>query len=347
MKSVADLRQDVAEPITAGTDTQLAASACAGPFREETRRLFVDVAQQGIIAAGVKPAPRPVFRKLHGIAHGSLRLHSDLPDRFRHGLLAQSSYAAWVRFSSDTRPQTPDRENSTLGIAIKLFGVTGATLDEDDPDAGTCDLLLQNHDRFFVDNGQDFCEFSHAAVLGDFDAYIAAHPETKVVLDEMAKPEASALGATYWSVLPYACGPEVAVKYRLAPLGAPAGGTLPVEDPDYLKADLARRLASGAASFEFAVQPFTSDTETPLDKAMKRWPTPFLPIGVLTLDRQVVGAPGQAAYGENLSFHPWRVPPSNQPLGSIADARRITYRSSAHLRRTVNGVPAVEPRRAR
>jgi hypothetical protein len=346
MKSVADLRRDVTEPTTAGTDTQLAVSGCAASFREETRRLFVDVVQRGIIAAGVKPAPRPVFRKLHGIAHGSLQLHSDLPDRFRHGLLAQSSYAAWVRFSSDTRPQTPDRENSTLGIAIKLFGVTGATLDEDDPDAGTGDLLLQNHDRFFVDNGQDFCAFSHAAVLGDFDAYISAHPETKAVLDEMAKPEASVLGATYWSVLPYACGPEVAVKYRLTPLDARAGGTIP-DDPDYLKADLARRLASGSASFELAVQPFTSDAVTPLDKAMTRWPTPFQPIGVLTVSRQAVGAPGQAAYGENLSFHPWRVPPANQPLGSIADARRVTYRSSAHLRRTVNGVPAVEPRRAR
>ena len=80
---------------------------------------------------------------------------------------------------------------------------------------------------------------------------------------------------------------------------------------------------------------------------MTRWPTPFQRVGELVVDRQDVTAPGQEAYGDNLSFQPWRAPAANRPLGSVAASRQVTYRSAAHLRRTVNGVPAPEPGRPR
>ena len=182
---------------------------------------------------------------------------------------------------------------------------------------------MQNHDRFFVATGRDFCAFSHAAVLGDLDAWLADHPETAEVLTEMSKLEASALGASYWSVLPFACGPEASVKYRLTPLDHAPGGAPPEDAPDFLRQDLARRLAAGSARFELAIQPFTSDAETPLDAAMTRWPTPFQRIGELVVDRQDVTAPGQDAYGENLSFGPWRVPSANRPMGSEWTSRAL------------------------
>lgn len=329
-----------------GTSGAAAESPCGASSREETRRLFVDVVQGSLIRSGVRPAPRPVFRKVHGIAKATLRVYAGIPERFRHGVFAYRELPAWVRFSSDTSPQEPDASRATIGIGIKLFGLRCETLDSDDPDSGTADLLMQNHDRFFVDTGLDFCEFSHAAVHGELDAYLAAHPETKTVLDEMAKPESSVLAATYWSVLPHACGPEAIVKYRLRPLSE-TSQTVPGTDPNYLRLDLARRLASGEAAFELSVQAFSTDAETPLDAATRRWSTPFVPIGTLAVERQDVNRAGQDLYGDNLSFNPWRTPNANRPLGSIADSRRTTYRSSAFVRRTTNGVPAVEPTRPR
>ncbi|HEU5321712.1 MAG TPA: LodA/GoxA family CTQ-dependent oxidase, partial [Methylomirabilota bacterium] len=58
---------------------------------------------------------------------------------------------------------------------------------------------------------------------------------------------------------------------------------------------------------------------------------------------QDVTARGQAAYGETLSFDPWRTPEAHAPVGSVAEARRVVYQASAALRRHVNGEPVGEP----
>lgn len=337
----------VADALEAGEG--VVPAPCAEDHREETRRLFVDVLQKSRIAAGQRPALRPVFLKPHGVARGRLSLNPDIPDRFRHGILAARELRAWVRFSSDTVPTTPDSANSTLGIALKLFGVAGPTLDTDDPIASTADLLLQNHDRFFVDTAADFCAFSHAILVTDsFDQYVEAHPETARVLDEMAKAETSALTATYWSVLPYACGPAAIVKYRLVSREVPKPAQLPdARDPNRLALDLAARLSTGKAVFDLEVQPFVSEAETPTDKATVRWTQAFVRLGSLVIEQQDVNELGQSTYGENLSFDPWRVPDANRPLGSLAASRRIAYRSAAFVRRHANGVPIVEPRQPR
>ena len=48
-------------------------------------------------------------------------------------------------------------------------------------------------------------------------------------------------------------------------------------------------------------------------------------------------------YGENLAFNPWHCLPEYEPAGSISQARRLVYASSATERRNVNGVTTREP----
>jgi hypothetical protein len=92
---------------------------------EGLRQLFVDYFQGASIAAGRDPATRPVFVRLHGAAHGWFRVRPDLPAELRVGVFAKATeYPVWTRFSSDVQPGTPDLK-STIGVAIKLFGVTG------------------------------------------------------------------------------------------------------------------------------------------------------------------------------------------------------------------------------
>ena len=309
------------------------------------KQMFVDIVQTRRIRQGQTPARRPVFLKPHGVAHGRFEMRRDLPKDLKVGVFALDSLPAWVRFSSDAQPTDPDLK-TTCGIGIKLFGVPGPKLLGG---GETQDFILQNMDVFFVDDAQAMCEFTKAGVVdGDYDPYIDSHPVTKRILKEMEKVELSSLTATYWSVLPYGFGAGRYVKYKLEPETKPDG--LPSNDPNYLAADLARRLRDGEASFRFMVQFFVNDKVTPLDRATVRWSeTASKPVHVatLTLPRQDITALGQASYGENLAYNPWHSLAEHKPEGSISDARRVVYAASATERHDANGVPNREPDAAR
>ena len=130
--------------------------------------MFVDGSQGERIARGRDPVVRPVFLNPHGTARGTLTVRADLPDELRVGFLElarqrSEGLHAWTRFSSDTVPSRPDLL-TTRGVGVKLFGVPGAKRLDGEGNADTQDLLMQNHDVFFVDPAQEMCEFTRAGV---------------------------------------------------------------------------------------------------------------------------------------------------------------------------------------
>lgn len=310
---------------------------------ERIKKMFVDIGQARRIRLGQNPALRAVFSKLHGIAFGTFEVLPDLPDELKVGVFALSKLDACVRFSSDTRPSSPDLK-STCGLAIKLSGVEGKKLLGD---GDTHDFIFQNHDVFFVDNAQEMAAFTTAGVVdGDYDAYLDQHPITKTILDEMEKDVSSTLSIDYWSVLPYAFG-DRAVKYVLEPVAPIAG--LPSNSNDYLAMDLQNRLRREAVEFRFSVQFYVDDVQTPIDKATVRWEesvSQAIHIATLRLHQQDITTLGQADFGENLSFNPWHALEVHQPLGSLSAARRVAYQASAEKRHQANGIPTQEPTQA-
>lgn len=312
---------------------------------EDIRASFIDDFQKVRIANGERPAERAVFRKQHGVAKGKLSVVASCPAKFRAGLWARGPYDVWIRWSSDAPPDVPDQKNNTIGFALKLFGVTGPTLATDNPLASNADLIFQNSDIFFVDNARDMAAISSSKETG---AFTAVHKRSLLVLKEMAKVEKSLLSARYSSTLPYALGDAI-VKYRLIAAQAVADDP-PGASPNYLAEDLKRRLAAGPISFVIEAQSFVDDSVTPIDRATERWEeriSPFETVAQLDIPAQDIDQPGQAAYGEGLAFSPWRTLYANRPVGSIADARRISYPASAAVRRSLNGQSMDEPDKPR
>lgn len=314
--------------------------------------MFVEMVQRGRIERGQCPARRPVFLRLHGIAHGRLEIVPHLPERARVGLFREPrSYPVWVRYASDLPDGRPDLK-STVGIGIKVFDVPGIKDLPPDEHAPTMDLLLQNIDVFFVDNAREMCEFTKASLTGSDVAneWLNEHPRTREILDEMEKIVPSVLETDLWSAMPFCWGERDFCKYKLEPEIVPPGPAPDYDDPDYLRVDLAQRLRGGEARLKFLVQ-WQIDPETmPIDRATVRWSetdSPPLHVATLILPAQDIDARGQSAYGETLSFNPWRVLPDHQPVGSIAEARKIVYQASAKLRRDVNGESVGEPQEVR
>lgn len=310
-------------------------------------KMFVEITQGDRIKRGQSPAMRPVFLKPHGIAAGEFVVREDLPPELQIGLLGKPgvTFPAWVRFSSDTVSTVGDFQ-TTLGIGIKLFGVRGPKL-LDDPEDTTFDLILQNSEVFFLDRATDMCAFTKAGVIDrDYDKYLDAHPETRALLDAMAKPVGSVLATSYWSCLPFRFGSNTYAKYKLEPLLSVEQPSSRPDDPTYLAADLAARLKQASARFRFMIQLRKNPDQMPLDRATVAWSeelSPPIHVADLVLHMQDVTARGQAEYGENLAMNIWRVTKEHEPVGSLADARRAVYAASAEQRRDVNGIPVGEP----
>ncbi|KGF68954.1 hypothetical protein LL06_13525 [Hoeflea sp. BAL378] len=304
---------------------------------ERLVEMFVEMGQARRTRVDPPPAERAVFRKLHGVAHGYLERHADMPEHLRVGIFAHERLTAWMRFSSDTAPMAPDL-GSTLGIGLKLFGVPGMNALGEEGE--TADLILQAASRFFVDDARQMVEFTYAGVVQkNYDAYLARHPETNAILNAMTAPKGSVLTTTYWALLPFHLGDEI-VKYRLEPETPPEN--VPDDATDYLKTDMTNRLAEREYRFTLSVQMRTDPALMPLDQAMVEWPeeaSPFRPVATLVIPRQRIDARGQSDYGQNLSFNIWRVPPANRPSedSSIAVVRREVYAAGAKLRQTANG----------
>lgn len=322
----------------------MASINCGSDPNAGLKDMFVNRTQLRRIREGQCPARRAVFLKPHGIVKATWQIDPSFPQQWRIGVFSHDTLTAWLRFSSDTVPGAPDLK-TTLGVGIKLFGVPGKKLLDGEEDSLTADFVLQNHDVFFVDTAKDMCEFTQAGVVNhDYKTYLDAHPVTKKILDEMAKPVSSVLDSNYWSCLPYALG-EAFVKYKLSPVTV-AGNIGQSDNPNYLSDELEQRMLLHDAQFQFFVQFQSNDAEMPLDRATVAWDeniSKSVPVATLTLHKQNIEAPGQEMYGENLSYNPWHTLPEHKPAGSINEARRSVYKASADLRRMNNGIPQCEP----
>jgi len=304
------------------------------------KQMFVDQVQRGRIDKGQCPAKRPVFLRLHGVAHGRLEVVPHLPEELRVGLFQPGAcHPVWVRFSSDIPDNAPVLK-STVGIGLKIFDVDDATMD----------VTFQNTHIFFVDDAEQMCAFTRASLAGEGDEWLKDHPRTQEILDSMAKEVGSVLDTEYGSVIPFRFGPDRHCKYALVPESVP--GTHAPDDtaPNYLARDLERRLGAGEARIRFCVQLQTDPDTMPLDQATVPWrrdASPFRHVATLVLPKQDITTRGQGAYGEQLAFNPGRTPDAHAPVGSIAEARKVVYAASAELRRDTNGQSVGEPAQPR
>ena len=141
----------------------------------------------------------------------------------------------------------------------------------------------------------------------------------------------------YFSAAPIRYG-AYAVHYALAPqTKSEPNGSIP-PSADYLREDLARRLAEGPVVYDMRVQFYVDEATTPIEDASVEWKekdTPFVTVARLTLPKQDIdGARGRkiADFVEGLSFDPWHALEAHRPLGNVMRARNHAYRLSTKER---------------
>jgi hypothetical protein len=308
--------------------------------------------------SGSGPLHRDAHPKSHGCVRAKFIVSADLPRHLRCGLFERpGTYNAWIRYSNGAPSEAPDSRPDVRGMAIKVMGVSGTKLLEDELDAQTQDFVVCNHHSFFVKDPADYVSFVSNFMNGKPLGFIfpALNPlkwrlrEVWNLANGLLKSIPSPTEIRYWSQTPYLLDTmlwgDTAVKYSVVPRSVPKVPALPKSD-NRLRETLVAQLATGDVVLDFMVQTQKSPSTMPIEDPRIRWSeteSPFVKVATIVIEAQVFDTPERRNFDENLSFTPWHALPVHKPLGGINNARRAVYQAISRLRHEKNGVVREEP----
>ncbi len=308
-------------------------------------------------SASAKAGQRPVLRDAHAKGHGCVRaeftVEPNLPADLAKGVFSEGrSFPAWIRFSNGNGTPHDDHAGDGRGMAIKLVGVPGPKILDDEADAVTQDFVMINFPVFFIRNALEYVPFTERSLQGKSADYYAMHPDEKAITDAItSKSVDEVFEQRYFSMTPYRLGDRY-IKFSARPVTCTGRAPLvertgapPANNPDYLRDGMISWLAEKDACFRFAV-PSQSDATMPVEDPTVLWDearSPFVDVASIRIPRQRFDSPAQQEYCENLSFTPWHSRPEHRPVGGINRMRKAVYSAISRLRHTLNKAPRVEP----
>jgi hypothetical protein len=297
--------------------------------------------------------PRGQHMKGHGCVRAEFTVLPELPEALRHGVFARpQTFNACIRFSNGKG--WDDRQPDAHGMAIKLLGVPGEKLLEDEKDATTQDFVLFDNPIFFIKDVADYVPFmedfrrlkssglSFGKILAVLKLLFSQNYKWRLLRATGSKKPDSPLRISYWSTTPAKLGPS-AVKYMAAPDLVLTPSAPAIDSPDRLRLAMAARLSAGEARFDFSVQVQGDPVAMPVEDPTVAWNAPWQKVATIRIPPQTFDSPEQMRACENLSFTPWHSLPEHRPLGGINRARREIYRAISKQRHELNGVPRREP----
>jgi hypothetical protein len=134
----------------------------ADPNFEQTLKTIIEASQHyvagSVAAEGLNLAVRDAHATGFGLARGEVEILGGLPQEYAQGIYATPGrHEAMVRFSSGSAHTGPDALlGPVCGMGLKLFGIAGPTLLEDEPDSGTFDYANINAPIFFCNTVEQY-----------------------------------------------------------------------------------------------------------------------------------------------------------------------------------------------
>ncbi len=290
-----------------------------------------------------------MLRDAHPKQHGCVRAQFSVPElspELKVGLFSQpADYPAWIRYSTATETVNHDKQKAMLGMAVKVMGVKGEKLLDDEKDGRTQDILLLSHPVLPIRNAEDFLEIVNEKAWFFFNPFGLHLHELKIALNSR-KHHPTPLDIRYWSTTPYLFGAGKAVKYSAKPCSRITQALPEKLTENYLREAMTRQLASEGVCFDLMVQFQTDANSMPIEDATIVWDetvSPFRKVASITIPKQDFDSDKQMEFCENLSMTPWHSLVAHRPLGSINRARKNVYRQISEFRHKQNKVQRQEP----
>jgi hypothetical protein len=327
---------------------------------------------------GTGRAVRFAHAKGYGLVKCEVEILADLPREYAQGIYSTpGKHAALIRFSNGAAHVGPDATlPNARGLALKIFGIPGPVLLDDEPDSGTFDYNTINMPVFFcntlahylfihqlfTDSASYFArgrsgahEFftEYLTGKGKLDQKDWAWDELLAFLGALKLPSVNSLLTTYFTMGAVRHGDYVA-KVRFAPVQAFADAVEQravdlASAPDAYRRALVEELKQRPFEFDLQIQLCTDLQRMPVQDVTVEWLeqfSPFVTVAKVRIPKQDISDDGNLEKMDALSFTPWRVTADHAPLGEIQRVRREVYRRSSTLRHRLNGQERREPRSA-
>ncbi|ENW80887.1 hypothetical protein F909_02176 [Acinetobacter sp. ANC 3929] len=300
-------------------------------------------------------ALRDAHPKAHGCVRAEFHVSKSLPSNLAKGIfIPDKTYSAWIRFSNASGDaRQADNKKDARGMAIKILGVPGKKLMENDDQATTQDFIMINHPVFFVNEPQRYLSFiedvnSKSTLKKLQIPFTLGFQGTMNAFRASNSKISNPIQARYWSMVPYQLGlgtDRQAVKYSARPC-TPNSVEIPNKpDHDFLRETLRKNLQTSDACMEFLIQPRTT-SKMLVEDSMTEWKesqAPFYQVATIHIPKQFFDTPEQNKFCENLSFTPWHALPEHRPLGAINRLRKVIYENISTIRHEMNSTERKEP----
>ncbi|MGH9969166.1 MAG: catalase family protein [Pyrinomonadaceae bacterium] len=358
----------------------------AEPDFEQTLQTVLDGMKQhmqgSVQSEGIGRMVRDAHAKGYGLARAEFEILSGMPNEYAQGIYAKPGrHEAMVRFSNGTNHVGSDRFLPPIvGIGLKIFGIEGKTLLDDEPDSHTFDYALINHPVFFVNTLKHYVFIQSLFANAGLPPPANLRPEEKeaelhrllynfVTGKGTLPPEQWAweeLGAflqltqhkyfnllleTYWTMGAVRHGDYIA-KVRVAPVQSFADRVVqraldPNAAEQVFRPALVAELRERPYEFDVQVQLSMDLDQMPVEKTTVRWPesfSPFVTVAKLRIPQQDIGGEDNFERMDKTSMSAWRVTEEHRPLGSIMRSRKEVYKQSSILRHQTNNQERKEPK---
>ncbi len=350
------------------------------PNFDENLRTVIGAAQEyikgSVESEGLGRAVRDAHAKGFGMARAEVEILDDLPAEYAQGIYARPGrHEALIRFSNGSPHSGSDAAigDVVMGIGLKIFGIEGRKLLDDEPDCETFDYAMINAPIFFCNTVRHYVfiqklflsageylskgrpglhEFLYNWVTGGgtLEKEDWAWDELAALLSYVRVQPVNLLLSTYWTMGAVRHGEYVA-KVRVAPVKDAAEKVVrrrldPKSAPEVFGPALAAELHERPYEFDLQVQLCVDLERMPVEDVTVEWPealSPFVTVAKVRLPQQDISGDEIREQMDATSMTPWRVTDEHRPLGNIMRARKEVYRQASILRHQLNHQVRREP----
>jgi hypothetical protein len=332
--------------------------------------------EDSVKGEGLNRAVRDAHAKGYGLARAEVEILGGLAPEYAQGIYAlPGRHEAMVRFSNGSPHTGADTSlGFVAGIGLKLFGIEGQTLLEDEPDSHTFDYAMINAPIFFCNTVEHYVfiqqlflhageyfsrgkqgehQFLHDYVtgMGTLEPEDWAWDELGAFLSLKRVQPVNLLLSTYWTMAAVRHGEYVA-KVRVAPAKEAAEKVArrrldPTSALEIFRPALIAELKERPYEFDLQVQLCVDLEKMPVEDVTVEWPealSPFVTVAKVRLPQQDISGDDIQEQMDATSMTPWRCTEEHRPLGNIMRARKEAYRHSSLLRHELNHQIRREPK---